>query len=814
MQVPEEDWICPVCAEHMVEGVFDALTSNPGDPRHDVIGVDRRGAKYWYVARRLWVEDLEGGCCYFSTKEQLEELLQVLDPILYERELVEGINSVRADLEEHMAITLKLTRENKPSYKQSYLELDNNALSKVQEERKALRDKSSEERKLAQNYRDVVVETTLQRVDSEQMDVSESVTAETVSSSDPNIIDDTLSNSESNSTKPTRASTPVILTKPELPPGDHFKLGQEGTYKQYVNQYSEVQHALSRNQVKEDAEKKTKLSHKFSLTDVSTYKWIGATEGSRQTLLSALRATIIKLEETLPHAFMHSNWPILRRPWMQAVNSSSNPGKDFARALTVLVMCIKPSVLLPVWTDTLGHIDIKKTQSQAKEEKKKADKKEKKEREDEEERLKPWMTWVKYTLPVRSLTVTRQKGEDYRAHGRNGWMWLSTSRTVKSQESSKMGMRAGPHRIAVKYTELKSNTSKVVLIEPKACAFLMKVQKERDDKELTRMVTGEELVEEEETGKEKTEEEKRKDNLKRLLDTSRIDIQEPTDDEIPSEGVIDVSAGFQNSARTLYSKNAKKSSLDDLLSRRIQLKNWEMKKIELLNKPKDDAADTKTEDEKEQSTVITSDIVEKVPETESTETWINNSKKKLFDALKLLRDNEAPRSTGQQCYSPSCRAGDSTQCYSITCTVRKEAEVLSKVTDVYTKVIREGKMKEAVKIDLADNFKLRKVSNAKELLTDLVKVLLNKAKELSEETMMSIAPNATKTENGITNGIKTEDETKSEVKSEVKTDGNIGDNKEDSPAPAKPSIKRCYSMDDTAGMTSRYIMFRNTLFNI
>ena len=66
-KVPEEDWICPVCAEHMVEGVFDALTSNPGDARHDVIGVDRRGAKYWFVARRLWVEDLEGGCCYFST---------------------------------------------------------------------------------------------------------------------------------------------------------------------------------------------------------------------------------------------------------------------------------------------------------------------------------------------------------------------------------------------------------------------------------------------------------------------------------------------------------------------------------------------------------------------------------------------------------------------------------------------------------------------------------------------------------------------------------------------------------------------------
>ena len=29
-EIPEEDWICPVCAEHMVEGVFDAVTCNPG----------------------------------------------------------------------------------------------------------------------------------------------------------------------------------------------------------------------------------------------------------------------------------------------------------------------------------------------------------------------------------------------------------------------------------------------------------------------------------------------------------------------------------------------------------------------------------------------------------------------------------------------------------------------------------------------------------------------------------------------------------------------------------------------------------------
>ena len=62
------------------------------------------------------------------------------------------------------------------------------------------------------------------------------------------------------------------------------------------------------------------------------------------------------------------------------------------RALTVLVCCIKPAVLLSVWTDSLGHTVIKKMSQQLKEEKKKMEKREKKEREEEEEKLKPYMT--------------------------------------------------------------------------------------------------------------------------------------------------------------------------------------------------------------------------------------------------------------------------------------------------------------------------------------------------------------------------------------------------------------------------------------
>jgi hypothetical protein len=57
--------------------------------------------------------------------------------------------------------------------------------------------------------------------------------------------------------------------------GNYFRLGEEKGYKSYVNQYSTHQHALSKLQAKEEQEKRTRLSHKFSLTDVRITTFVG-----------------------------------------------------------------------------------------------------------------------------------------------------------------------------------------------------------------------------------------------------------------------------------------------------------------------------------------------------------------------------------------------------------------------------------------------------------------------------------------------------------------------------------------------------------
>ena len=479
--------------------------------------------------------------------------------------------------------------------------------------------------------------------------------------------------------------------------------------------------------------------------------------------------------------FMHANWPMLKRPWINAVQSCSNAEKDFSRALTVLQCCIKPCILLPVWSDSLGHTNIRRILAQAKEEKKKAEKKEKKERDDEEERLKPWMAWVKYTLPVKSLTVVRQKGEEYRAHGRTGWLWLSSTRRWIPRSSAKLGLKAGPHRVAVKYTELKTSVSKVVLMEPNAFAFLMKVQKERDDKALAKMVSGEDAEEETpEEVKEKTPEEERRAKLTKILDISRIDLQEAGDDALGGvDGVVDVSAGLANPTRQLFPRAAKPTSLDDLLARRLQLKSWEQKKIKLLQQSKVEKVEP--EGEKDGKTVITSDMVEQVPETVDHEAWISKAKRQLFDAVKLVRDSTAAQPTGP-CYSPACASGDSASCYVASCTARDAQDALTKASTIYQAVCTEGKQKDLVK-DVAVEAKVFK-SNAEatSCLTQVVKVLLHKEKELSEQTIQAISKPDMESA-----AIIPKSET-SEVKLE---DDGAG-------SPAK-SLKRCYSVESPAG---------------
>ncbi|KAL0598024.1 Nucleosome-remodeling factor subunit BPTF [Plecturocebus cupreus] len=94
---------------------------------------------------------------------------------------------------------------------------------------------------------------------------------------------------------------------------NYFKLGQEGKYRVYHNQYSTNSFALNKHQHREDHDKRRHLAHKFCLTPAGEFKWNGSVHGSKVLTISTLRLTITQLENNIPSSFLHPNWASHRR---------------------------------------------------------------------------------------------------------------------------------------------------------------------------------------------------------------------------------------------------------------------------------------------------------------------------------------------------------------------------------------------------------------------------------------------------------------------------------------------------------------------
>ena len=143
--------------------------------------------------------------------------------------------------------------------------------------------------------------------------------------------------------------------------GPVFRLGQEANYLSYVNQFTSNALALTKQQQLDQRDKKRSVSHKFSLNE---FKWHGDTCGSKDVILNTLRFSIVGLENSVPTAFMHPSWPVQRSTWVRAVHLSKTP-QEFAAALSFLESCIRPICYLPVWNDAVGHVELHRVMSEA-----------------------------------------------------------------------------------------------------------------------------------------------------------------------------------------------------------------------------------------------------------------------------------------------------------------------------------------------------------------------------------------------------------------------------------------------------------------
>uniref|UniRef100_A0A8C4HR60 Bromodomain PHD finger transcription factor n=1 Tax=Dicentrarchus labrax TaxID=13489 RepID=A0A8C4HR60_DICLA len=535
-EVPEDEWQCEVCVAHKVPGVTDCIPeAQRSRPfiRQLPVGYDRHNRKYWFLDRRIVVEEdgeqEDKAIWYYSTKVQLAELIDCLDKEYWEADLYAALEEIRDEVHAHMDITEDLTNKARGSNK-CFLTAANEEIlerlrAKKEEELEEVKRRAAEEAQKARlekekkegdgekedeeaKFKDEGQQDGMVKSFTEEEEIKEEATEEKIDgvktrgnydvyilpkntkskTCSPNLElcltysvfvrtgfpgdSKDSANGETTGLGSKKSSATRMVTRLRNPEsklsqmknqqvaaavheankgfkegkevlvvnaqGDitrvstrkdvvmkgtlsqYFKLGQEGKYRVYHNQYSSNAVALNKHQHREDHDKRRHLSHKFCMTPAGEFKWNGSIHGSKFLTISTLRLTIIQLENNVPAPFMHPNWASHRTNWIKAVQMCSK-AREFALALAILECAIKPVAMLPVWKDSLGHTRLNRMTSMEREEKEKVKKREKK-LEDEETMQQA--TWVKYTFPIKHQ-VWKQKGEEYRVTGYGGWSWIS-----------------------------------------------------------------------------------------------------------------------------------------------------------------------------------------------------------------------------------------------------------------------------------------------------------------------------------------------------------------------------------------------------
>ncbi|XP_073689246.1 nucleosome-remodeling factor subunit BPTF [Garra rufa] len=429
-----------------------------------------------------------------------------------------------------------------------------------------------------------------------------------------------------------------------------FKLGQEGKFRVYHNQYSTNTLALNKHQHREDHDKRRHLSHKFCMTPAGEFKWNGSLYGSKALTVSTLRLSIIQLENNIPAPFLHPNWASHRSNWIKAVQMCSK-AREFALALAILECAIKPVVMLPMWKDSLGHTRLHRMTSVEREEKEKVKKREKK-LEDEETMQQA--TWVKYTFPIKHQ-VWKQKGEEYRVTGYGGWSWVSKTHVHrfftklpgntnvnyrKALEAAKTGMDSQavlqetpktsvktdeilsqnvPDKENAQDTSLDSSEDKI----PMEKDHVLKDEEQNEEKE-NETVEKNEPVEEMDISTPNSLNDEAANITNASSDDSPLKA-EPSDSEVAKDSapnqpqqtfwhdVVNVSDGFL--LRTAY-KKMKASKLDGLLERRVkQFTIEEKQRLEKLKQGTSSKPLTEKKEENKETTFAAEDQKVKIEGT-------------------------------------------------------------------------------------------------------------------------------------------------------------------------------------------------------
>lgn len=115
-----------------------------------------------------------------------------------------------------------------------------------------------------------------------------------------------------------------------------FRLGEEGSFRRYVNEFTINPLALNKQQHAEERDKRRYLQHKFSLalTGELEFRWpTWNLFGGASSQLDTIRLALCLLEASLPACFFHSQWSTARASWFDQLSR-------YRLELNIYVLCV------------------------------------------------------------------------------------------------------------------------------------------------------------------------------------------------------------------------------------------------------------------------------------------------------------------------------------------------------------------------------------------------------------------------------------------------------------------------------------------
>ncbi|VDO85096.1 unnamed protein product [Heligmosomoides polygyrus] len=385
-----DEWVCELCEKHKVRYClpFDEFPSKQ-PLRMEPVGRDRHGRFYWFVARRIFVHNMDDSDLrYYSTAPQFYQLVNAMDPTFYEYHLCDVFyERLREILEQAALPRIHFTIY---CYECRHLSVGLIFLRNVSE-------------------------SDLLQLRNRGM--------EAITRPDPSSLFRMGCPSNDASFRSKNSLMRIVFSPSALRSSLLY-------FSKYSNQFVEHKYGEHPLTKKKMIDKKKYLCSKFSLMDEG--EWWSIAKGHNlygseklQTLYVAW--TIGKLLRKIPVELMQRKWPEALPTFRKDLDHPSATWKTLRDLLLRLECGMRRTLFLPQWWNSLGHTRLTRTTVEDRERWVKESARKKK-----EERVRT-MTTV-HPVPHNFLSFK----EKYRVYGRGelgGWLWISRTLVRDIRES-------------------------------------------------------------------------------------------------------------------------------------------------------------------------------------------------------------------------------------------------------------------------------------------------------------------------------------------------------------------------------------------